>query len=254
VRSKANIASLAPIHAIGQSDRTLHNNILDDIKRKVLSGEWPPGSRIPIETDLAVTYSCSRMTVNKALMQLVREGLIERRKKVGSFVRAPRSQSALLEIGDIQDDVEALGLTYTFERLSRSVRPCTASERRQLGLASRSTVLAVTCVHSASSTPYCYEDRVINLEAVPAAADQTFIDAAPGRWLVASVPWTEAEHRIRAVNPDQSLADALAISTGEACLVVERLTRRAGQTITHVTFTYPGRARELVASFRPSQR
>jgi GntR family histidine utilization transcriptional repressor len=41
------------------------------------------------------------MTVNKALSQLAKAGLIERRRRSGSFVRRPRSQAAVLEIHDI---------------------------------------------------------------------------------------------------------------------------------------------------------
>ena len=51
-----------------------------------MSGEWAPGHRIPFEHELATEYGCSRMTVNKALSQLARAGLIERRRRSGSFV------------------------------------------------------------------------------------------------------------------------------------------------------------------------
>ena len=59
------------------------------------------------------------MTVSKALTQLARAGLIERRRKAGSFVMRPFGQSALLEIRDVASDVAALGLPYGFEVLGR---------------------------------------------------------------------------------------------------------------------------------------
>ena len=49
-------------------------------RRRILSGEWPPGHRIPFEHELTARYGCSRMTVSKALGELVEAGLIERRR------------------------------------------------------------------------------------------------------------------------------------------------------------------------------
>lgn len=86
--------------------QTLHQRILTEIEGRIVSGEWPPGHRLPFEVDLADQYHCSRMTVNKVMGQLAKAGLIERRKKSGSFVRQPQIQSAVLQIHDIGAEVE----------------------------------------------------------------------------------------------------------------------------------------------------
>ena len=51
---------------------SLHQRILADISERILSGDWPPGHRIPFEHELSAEYGCSRMTVNKALSQLAK--------------------------------------------------------------------------------------------------------------------------------------------------------------------------------------
>ena len=101
---------------------SMHQRILGDIEGRILSGEWPPGSRIPFEHELSAQYACARMTVNKALTQLAKAGLIERRRKVGSFVTRPLSRSAVLEIPDVKSEVAALGRPYRFEILNRRRR------------------------------------------------------------------------------------------------------------------------------------
>jgi len=70
---------------------SLHQRILDDIETRIISGEWQPGHRIPFEHELTEYYNCSRMTVNKALTQLAKAGLIERKRRSGSFVSFPQS-------------------------------------------------------------------------------------------------------------------------------------------------------------------
>ena len=63
---------------------TLHERIRKGIESRILSGELKPGDRIPFEHELMEQYSCSRMTVNKAVIELVNRGLIVRRRRAGS--------------------------------------------------------------------------------------------------------------------------------------------------------------------------
>ena len=232
---------------------SLHGRILAALEDRILSGEWPPGHRMPSEYELAEAFDCSRMTVNKVLAQLVQAGLIERRRKAGSFVRRPHSQSAVLEIKDIKAEVLEQGLAYSYEILSSHKRSSRAGDRSKLALAVARPVLDVVVRHSAGRRSFCLEERLINLSAVPEAGSEPFADLAPGAWLLQRVPWTAAEHRIRAEPSSGAAATHLGVPAGTACLVVERRTSWAEQPITFVRLTYPGDAHELVARFAPSQ-
>ena len=237
----------------GDSAPSLHQRILSDIEGRILSGEWPPGYRIPFEMELAALYDCSRMTVNKALSQLAKSGLIERHKRSGSFVTQPHAQSAVLEIRDIKAEIQSLGLAYDYELLKREQRRATGEERERIDLKAGSIVLAIDCRHFAGRKPFCLEERLINLAAVPEAVTQAFDKTAPGPWLLERVPWSAAEHRIQAVGADAEIAKILEIPQGTPCLQVERRTRMNGVYVTLVRLVYPGQAYELVANFAPTQ-
>ena len=232
---------------------SLHQRILSDIEGRILSGEWPPGHRIPFEMELAAQYDCSRMTVNKALSQLAKSGLIERRKRSGSFVTQPHAQSAVLEIRDIKAEVQSLGLAYEYELLTREQRRAGGEERERLDLKAGAAVLFLQCRHFAGRKPFCHEERLINLAAVPEAAAQAFERSAPGPWLLEKVPWSAAEHRIQAIGADAGTAKILGVAEGTACLRIERRTRMNGVYVTLVRLVYPGQAYELVANFAPTQ-
>jgi len=232
---------------------SLHQRILSDIREKILSGAWAPGHRIPFEHELTDQYNCSRMTVNKALSQLAKAGLIERRRRSGSFVRQPQSEAAVLELHDIRIEVEALGLPYLYERLERLKRRSSAEDRALLGLSAPGPVLALEGMHFAGERPFALEQRLINLSAVAEAGEEEFLDIAPGPWLIGRVPWSEAEHRIRAMAAGETIADALDIDASAPCLVVERRTWSAEHPVTHVRFIYPAESHTLVARFTPSQ-
>lgn len=232
---------------------SLHERILITLREQILSGEWPPGHRIPYELELSAQYGCSRMTMNKVLTELVAAGLIERRRHAGSFVRQPKSQSAILEVKDVESEVSELGVPYGYELLARQKRRSHAGDRQALGLAQPAPVIEVICRHFAAGRPFCLEQRLINIVAVPEAGDQAFAVMAPGSWLVTRVPWTEAEHRVRAAGADPEAAAALEIAEGAACLVVERQTWNAANPVTFARLTYPSGAHELVAHFKPAR-
>ncbi len=66
--------------------RTLRENVSDEIRMKILSGELVPGARI-VEQELASEFGISRGPVREALRQLEEEGLIEYTRNAGCSVR-----------------------------------------------------------------------------------------------------------------------------------------------------------------------
>ncbi|MBL8588150.1 MAG: histidine utilization repressor [Methylobacteriaceae bacterium] len=231
---------------------SLHQRIVADLESRILSGQWPPGHRIPFEVELSAAYGCSRMTVNKALGRLVDAGLIERRRKAGSFVARPRSQAAVLDIHDIRAEVTARGAAYRFEIVARARRAATPADRLRIDVPAGAPLIALRTLHYADDRPFCSEDRLISLAAVPEAGAEPFDALPPGAWLVARVPWTQAEHSIAARAATKEQAARLDIAPGAPCLVVERRTWRAGEPVTGVELAYPGALHRLVARFAPT--
>ncbi|OSQ43704.1 histidine utilization repressor [Thalassospira sp. MCCC 1A01428] len=231
---------------------TLHKQIISDIEGCILSGAWPPGHRIANEMDLAQQYNCSRMTVNKALSQLAKANLIERRKKSGSFVTQPQAQSAILEIHDIKSEVQSLGLPYRYSRTSRVQRISSPGDMKNLDLPDAADIVEVVGKHYAGPRVFCLEERLINLAVVPEAKQEDFVADAPGPWLTSHIPWTTAEHLIKSVGADTWYSGALGVTPGTSCLVIERRTWSHNGPVTHVRLTYPGDRHALVARFTPT--
>jgi GntR family transcriptional regulator, histidine utilization repressor len=234
------------------SDRsTLHKRIRADIEKRILKGVWRPGHRIPFEHELMEQYGCARMTVSKAIASLVTAGLIIRRRRVGSFVAEPRTHSAVLEIPDIRADVTARGQHYSIKLLARKRRKAAARRADEQKLAADGELLALRCLHLANGRPFALEERLISLATVPEAEGVDFAVEPPGSWLLGHVPWTEAEHRISAINADDDIAAALEVARNSACLALERRTWRGSADITHVRQVFPGTSFDLVARFAP---
>jgi GntR family transcriptional regulator, histidine utilization repressor len=233
-----------------QAGKPTYKQIRLDIERRILTGEWPPGHRIPFEHQLMTRYGCSRMTVSKALSELAQADLIERRRRAGTFVRRPSFLSAVLKITDIRAEISALGRSYAYELIKSSRRTAGAADRTRLGVQKTGKVIAIACRHCADGVPFAVEERLIDLDAVPEASTANFALEPPGSWLLHHVPWTEAEHSISAIVADEEAATALDIAVGAPCLVIDRRTFRSGRTLTAVRLLYPGESHKLVARFR----
>jgi len=225
-----------------------HQQIRDDIEGQIRSGALKPGDRIPFEHELMAQYGVSRMTVNKALSPLDEAGLIERRKRAGSFVRLPRLDSTVLDIPDIQIEIETRGEAYHFELLAYAVR--TAATGDEIELAGHGgKLLKLEGLHFASAKPLAYERRLISLAAVPEAETIDFTRQSPGHWLLGAVPWTHVENQISATAVEGQTARHLKLDDGAACLVVERRTWRDRARVTTVRQVFDGTAYRLIARF-----
>lgn len=58
------------------------------LRRRITSGAWLVGDKLPTLSDLAAEFQVSRVTMQQALTQLAEEGLILRRRGRGTFVTA----------------------------------------------------------------------------------------------------------------------------------------------------------------------
>lgn len=61
--------------------------VFEQLKQMLLSGEWAPGDKLPSENELAVMFGVSRITVRQALQKLNALDLLETKLGEGSFVK-----------------------------------------------------------------------------------------------------------------------------------------------------------------------
>ena len=216
-------------------------DVKEDLLTRITGGEWAPDGLLPNEVDLAAHYGCARATVNRAMRELAEEGLIERRRKAGTRVRAVPIRQARFSIPIVRQEIEEAGATYGYELLSHDVTKAPDWLATRLKLADQAPVLHLTCLHRADGDPYQYEDRWINLTALPQAAKADFSTTGPNEWLVSTVPYSNAEISFSAETADADLAQHLGCDTGAALFTTERATWWQEDAITFVRLSFrPG--------------
>jgi DNA-binding FadR family transcriptional regulator len=103
--------------------------VYDEIRRRVVEGEWAPGDRLPSERSLAEQLDIGRTALRQVLGRLVTEGVVERHQR--SAYRVPRTMlegSVPLPDGLLEELRDRHGLTdeglrFALERASVSLVP-----------------------------------------------------------------------------------------------------------------------------------
>jgi len=217
--------------------RSIHVELL----RRINEREWPPGSVVPNEVDLATEFGCARTTVHRAMRELAEAGLIDRKRKAGTRVALHPISRVVLDIPIIRLEVEQRNAQWSYGMLQQEVQVAPDAVTARLGLPANTAMLHVVGMHFADNHPFLHEDRWINLDAVPAVSAVDFAKVSPNEWLIQNAPYTSGDISFSARNADAPLADLLGAPEGAAIFVVDRITWDKAIPVTAVRLSYaPG--------------
>ncbi|MEP3246482.1 MAG: histidine utilization repressor [Sneathiella sp.] len=231
----------------------LYKQIKQLIISRVDNGQWSPGDKIPTEHNLVQELNASRMTVNRALRELTQEGILVRRQGSGTYVSPPRLETGLLEIRNIAEDIERRGGQHTSEVLHLSEELPPKDIAGLLHMPEKTPCFHSLCLHLENGEAIQLEDRYVTPSLVPKFLQQDFTVQTTGGYLLANVPYTHADHRIRAALPTEEQANCLGLSEGEPVLVLERRTYCPEGVITIVRLYHPSSRFEFGGTFIPDR-
>ncbi len=249
------MASLTPKtrKADSESDApalALYEQVKDFITRKIQDGSWPAGHRLPSEHQLVAQFGISRMTVNRALRELVELGRITRQAGVGSFVAEVKPQSTLLQIANIAGEIRARGHDYSYQLLLAERVAASADVAVWLDLKVGESVFHSVCLHLENGLPVQLEDRYVNPHLVPDFLAQDLANTPPSDYLVRQVPFDQMEHLVDAVMPAPEQVRLLAMPPTEPCLLLTRRTWMRSVPVTLVRCLHPASRYRLGSRFR----
>lgn len=125
----------------------------------IAAGTLSPETQIPPERELAALAAVSRVTVRKAVAQLVEEGVLEQRRGAGTFVRSAKvrldhSQTTLVSFTEY---MRQRGKVPTSRILAAGLFAPTPDEQQALGLTAGSRVARIERLRSADAVPMAVE-------------------------------------------------------------------------------------------------
>ena len=221
------------------------------IEDAIHSGAINPGDALPSERDLATRVDVSRVTVRKAVLQLVKDGVLVQRHGSGTFV-APQTQrveQSLSQLTSFTEDMARRGMAVRAEWLDRGLYLPSPEETVILGLSSGEQVARISRLRLTGDTPLAIERASLSARILPDPAgigDSLYrhLDKSGNRPI-------RAIQRIRAANLADEDAQLLQVPAGSAGLNIERTSYLAsGRVIEFTRSIYRGDTYDFVAELR----
>jgi GntR family histidine utilization transcriptional repressor len=218
---------------------------------RISDGDLRPHDRVPSENELVDATGVSRMTANRALRELKREGYVERVAGVGTFVADFKAVSHVLEVHNIADEIERRAHTHSASVLLQervAAEPDTASA---LQIDAGAEVFHLVLVHHENAVPIQVEHRFVLVDFAPDCLQRDFVVVTPSAYLSSISPLQEAEQVVRAEMPDDEVRTHLGMDEREPCLVIVRRTWAHGRPVSFARLYHPGSRYELSGHYVP---
>jgi GntR family transcriptional regulator len=199
-----------------------HQQVADDLRRRIVSGALATGERLPSERQLSAHYRVSTPTLRDALGVLQAEGLVEKVQGRGNFVREPPPRLTYPGRHPGAAEVADLHIVSSFSEVAAA-----GEVAARLGVPPDTTVTQYVCLVHRGDTPQSLTHLYVphagrQLEPPPVPISpwgddllDRFADRATG-------PAACATHQVAARFPTGAEAQSLRIAVRTPVLAIER--------------------------------
>jgi GntR family transcriptional regulator len=208
----------------------LYSQVEFVLAAEIADGSLKVGDQLPTEDSLIMRFEVSRITVRRAIQNLVSRRLVEIRRGKGTFVAAPRITQELTELSGFVEDMQALGRKPTARLIGKEIVIADETVAGQLSLTKGERVVRI--------------DRVRLADGVPMSFDETYLPLEIGRKIITNnlklepifsllekkynVPLVEAEYKLEAVAATHDVSAALGVPQGSPIFRIERTSYSTG--------------------------
>ncbi|MGG1593096.1 GntR family transcriptional regulator [Terribacillus saccharophilus] len=201
--------------------------ISEEIRHRIESGFYPLDQPLPDEHSLVEEFSCSRMTVKRALDVLASEGIVFRKRGHGTFIVQSSFQSDYIHVGTN----ETLGFTslmkekkVTSKLISFDMIAPTAEVASYLAISEDTPVYHHIRVRCVDDNPHVIEETYMPTPLIPGITPTVlhnsvyaYMEKELGLKIAGS------RRRIRAEQATAQDMEELGLSENEPVLVIEQV-------------------------------
>lgn len=185
-----------------------------ELLRRIEAGEYADGALIESERELMETYQFSRVTVRKAIDELVNEGYLYRIQGKGTYVKSEEATQNLYRLSSCTEDVKRMGCVPTKKTVYTTKQAAGVRLARQLHIDAEDQVHVIGRVFYADEETLNYTDSYLAEKLFPGLEqynleENSLYDIIQN---VYQIKITKARRTIEAVLPYPDVADYLGIS------------------------------------------
>ena len=253
-----------PVKEMVSVDRNNISPLYEQVKKHLLTlidnGILVTGDILPSEKTLEDDFGVSRVTIRRALQELVHEERIVRIPGKGSFVLSPKIEP-LTALTSFSENMRAQGYVPTYQQAQISIEDVKPNVASKLRVPENSRVVHVNRLMLADGLPMAIQDAYLPYaiyqvkpsfftpEVLTNISMYKVLELELGVKLYRAEEWVDASKAY----PEE--ADKLQISPGDLLLIIERLTYSSENLpIEYVKLIFPAnRYRYKVELFRPTK-
>jgi GntR family transcriptional regulator len=235
-----------------------YHQLKQAIAAAIESGELRPSDKLPSEFALAEKLGISRLVVHRAFRELVGDGVLERKRAVGTFVATPAKREFLVE-GSLFSLSEALAkseLESSNSILTQEVIVAPEEVRQALKLPEAARVVHLLSLRSIRKLPFALEDMYFAFERYPAMATRDLNNRstyAALEELYGEHP-QEAVDRISADGATRLEASLLGVRFHQPVLKLKRIAvNKSGEPIEFTVVTFHADRYHIVSRVRRAE-
>lgn len=196
------------------------------ILNKIETGEYQEGAMIESERELMERYQFSRITVRKAIDELVNEGYLYRIQGKGTYVKGDSQSQDLFCLNSCTEDVRRLGRTPSKKTKEAAKCPADAKRAKHLNISPGDIVHKFGRITYADNEPLNYTVTYLPEKIFPGLEqyeleEQSLYDIIRTDY---NVQITKARRTVEAVLPDQRVAAYLEINTNMPVILFNCIT------------------------------
>jgi DNA-binding GntR family transcriptional regulator len=229
------------------SPACLHQQVTEDLLARIQTGRFQPGDPIPPEIELCREYGVSRITVRRAMAELVARRLVVRRRGIGTFVTGRPADRREFHLVGFLDEIQA----HDHKIISNTVIRADGRLAPSLSIEPGSPVRHIRTVVHRDGEPFTIADaytadlpgrRVSEEDVVPRIPMAQKMGERLGRRII------RAEQELDALPADAAAAKHLGIRRGTPLIRARRVYYSADDTpIQYVVVRYhPDRYRFII--------
>lgn len=221
------------------------------IAQALISGGLAPGDCLPAERDIATMTGLSRVTVRKAIQELVTTGQLVQRRGSGTYVaqKVERLEQALSLLTSFTEDMARRGRDVVSQWISRRIDAPAPEEVMALGLGAGERVARLERVRCSNGLPLAIERATLPLSLLPDPAEVT--TSLYAILQTRGLRPTRAVQRISATSLDARDAELLGVAVGVAGLRIERISYLpSGRVVEFTRSLYRGDAYDFAVELK----
>ncbi len=207
----------------------LHHQLEMFLRQGIESGLFPPNEILPTEQELQDFFLLSRTPIRQALARLSSEGLVDRRRSIGTIVLPSHFTESLNSLTTFTQEVQSKGLIPGCQMLEFERVQANNEDIHFMGLAPGSEVFHVRRLRTINGEPLGILTAHIPVSIAPALTASDFAEEGPQQSIyyvmenIHTIKLVRASDTFRAVSLNWEDANLLKVPPHTAVLMRSRV-------------------------------